>query len=133
MSQKKQSVYIDGAETPLGLCNYFVEECKCAWMSEECVTGYGLEIECGQDLFYGNCTYTTAEKIDNCATSGYITYIRGAVWDGPEELRQEGMCESYEKNYKCVETAKLGFFGLSSFIISSLIIVGIYIVLKKHL
>jgi cysteine-rich repeat protein len=118
----------------LGTCNYFATNCSCGWNSTTCGSSYDQVRICDKNGTItnevGTCSFSSTSVINNCNTTGYITYSRVANWVGGYQPL-ESTCESYTRDYRCVETIQMDFFDIKELLFAVLIIFGCYLMFHK--
>ncbi len=116
-------------------CWRFAFDCRCVWDSVKNV--------CGEQASYSNwtcfgdteiknienCSVFTAQKKDDCENTGYVTYSWNALWTGNEADKPD-WCADNERNIRC--SAKLAFFTITSLIAAVILIILIYIWIKRR-
>jgi len=118
-------------------CDWFIGNCRCFWNSTEskCDAVYnkgGPVCYNGTDDIpdVGMCIVSMVEKIDECETTGYITYRSRSQWWGalptdPTEPGPETCISPPPISFRC--GTKLPFFTLQNLVISIITITGIYL------
>lgn len=115
-------------------CDWYIYGCRCLWNSADgkCNSNFtkskwNCHNETQNITAAGNCIVST-EKIDECNATGYITYSWNAEWVGDTEPLPE-VCTSDSRKLKCA--AKLTFFTIASLIAAIILIILIYIWIKR--
>ena len=115
-------------------CWWWIIDCRCVWneTKDTCESRYSAtNLTCpGEPVnVVGNCTFITLERKDECNITGFIKYLWGGYWDGPEEEKPD-TCKDGNRSFKCA--AKLMFFTIASLIIAIVAIIIIYLLILKN-
>lgn len=113
--------------------------CRCMWNGSSCIGALNYTKNCGElvpTAVYGVCENPIISIIDECETTGYITYTIGADWkplSGNPDVPPDCVDDT-QTRVPCGTVAKLGFFSIFNFIsvMISLIMIYYFYGIKKR-
>ena len=130
---------IDGRAIAGITCWWKNIDCRCTWdETSGCISYYNTtEQKCANGTTIpgtGSCELFLIEKLDNCATTGFITFRTKVEWTqyplSPKLPGADDCVDPPEITYRC--PARLSFITPVGIIIAFVLIIVIYIVFYKN-
>jgi len=122
-------------------CSWNNQDCRCAWKLNEagagsCISYYNTTaISCmngtDDDRPGGSCELYLIEKLDNCKTTGFITFTTRVEWIGDSSLPGADECKDPPQiAYRC--PAVLPFITYAGIAVAIVLIILIYFIFYKN-
>jgi hypothetical protein len=107
-------------------------ECRCVWENNICKGFKGIAPQCPGNNVPSNCTWAPAqlENADCANPDKPIKTTAIAIFQGNDATLRAG-CNNIVREYPCVSTEKLPFFGGFNFLLSIVSIALIYVVFSR--
>jgi hypothetical protein len=129
--------FMSGLQTCFNVTN-----CGCYWNGSSCLASINDTISCYTPIpgdggsssgsSNGFCYWSSSVVADNCNTTNTIIVKSTAKWIRGSVSIPPAYCTNITRTYQCPPVAKLSFISNASLIAAIIIIIGIYIYLRRR-